>query len=196
VKTRLLVWTVRAMITVILIGGVAWVGLHEVRPAGPVYAQARPMNVQVVSLDWKWLFIYPEQGVATVNELVIPAGGRVHFELTSSGAMNSFFVPRLGTQIDTMAGMITQLDLQADHPGTYRGLSARYGGKGLPDMRFTVYAVSAGEFAQWVERAKNAGPVLDAAAYADLTTPSGAVPAFRFRAVGPGLFSAIVMAGQ
>ena len=194
--TRFLGLAVRAMVTVILIGGVAWVGLHEVHPGNPVSGEARPVTVQVVSLDWKWLFIYPEQGVATINELVIPAGRRVHFYLTSSGTMNSFFVPRLASRARTMPGMVTELDLRAEHAGTYGGLSARYGGKGLPDMRFTVEAVSGDEFAQWVETAKKATQVLDAAAYADLCTPSAAVPAFRFRAVTPGLFSAIAMAGQ
>jgi cytochrome o ubiquinol oxidase subunit 2 len=182
--------------TVILVGGVAWVGSQEVRPGSPVSGEARPLKVQVVSLEWKWLFIYPEQGVATVNELVIPAGERVHFELTSSGEANSFVVPHLAGRARTMPGTVTQLDVKADHAGTYRGLSGRYGGKGLPEMRFTVYAVSADEFAQWVQRAKDAGQILDAAAYADLTTPSAAVPPFRFRAVAPDLFSAVVIAEQ
>ena len=112
----------------------------------------KPVNVQVVSLDWKWLFIYPDQGIATVNQLTIPVGTPVSFELTSSGVMNSFFVPQLGSQIYTMAGMVTRLHLQADHPGTYRGLSAQYSGSGFADMRFAVDAVPAEDFARWVDR--------------------------------------------
>ena len=190
-RLELLVWAVPAM-TVILVGGVAWVGSHDLDPRRPIAAEVKPLEVQVVSLDWKWLFIYPEQGVATVNELTIPVGRPVHFELTSSGVMNSFFVPQLGSQIYTMTGMVTQLELQADHPGTYRGLSAQYSGKGFSDMRFAVNAVGAEEFAQWVKAAQSAGPVLDAHAYADLVKPSQAVAPSTYRAVAPDLFGDIV----
>ena len=153
---------------------------------------AKPVRVQVVSLDWKWLFIYPEQGIATVNQLTIPVGTPVSFELTSSGVMNSFWVPQLGGQIYTMAGMTTRLHLQADHPGTYRGVSANYSGDGFADMRFTVDAVPAEKFAQWVDAARSAGPVLDAQAYAELAKPSKAVAPFTYRAVAPDLFNGIV----
>ena len=189
-RLELLVWAVPAM-TVILVGGVAWVGSHDLDPRRPISAEVKPMNVQVVSLDWKWLFIYPEEGVATVNELTIPVGRPVHFELTSSGVMNSFFVPQLGSQIYTMAGMVTQLELQADDAGTYRGLSAQYSGKGFSDMRFAVHAVSAGEFAQWAKAAQGSGPVLDAHAYAELAKPSASVAPFTYGAVTPLLFDAI-----
>jgi len=110
--------------------------------------------------------------------------------------MNSFFVPQLGSQIYTMAGMVTQLHLQADHPGTYRGLSAQYSGEGFADMRFSVNAVSAGEFSRWVDAARSAGPVLDAQAYADLAKPSAAVAPFTYRAVAPDLFNSISQMAQ
>src|SRR5882757_2525222 len=145
-RLEVLVWAIPAM-TVILVGGVAWVGAHDLDPRKPLASTTKPINVQVVSLDWKWLFIYPDEGIASVNQLTIPVGTPVNFELTSSGVMNSFFVPQLGSQIYSMAGMVTRLELQADHPGTYRGLSAQYSGNGFADMRFTVDALPAEDFA-------------------------------------------------
>jgi cytochrome o ubiquinol oxidase subunit 2 len=139
-RLELLVWAIPVK-TVILVGGVAWVGSHDLDPRKPIDSDVKPVRVQVVALDWKWLFIYPEQGIASVNQLTIPVGTPVSFELTSSGVMNSFFVPQLGSQIYTMAGMVTRLHLQADHAGTYRGLSANYSGEGFADMRFRVEAV-------------------------------------------------------
>jgi cytochrome o ubiquinol oxidase subunit 2 len=149
----------------------------------------KPIRVQVVSLDWKWLFIYPEEGIASVNALTVPVGTPVSFELTSSGAMNSFFVPQLGGQIYTMAGMVTRLDLQADSPGTYRGFSAQYSGEGFADMRFAVDAVAPDEFAKWVEATRATGAVLDAHVYAELVRPSRAVAPVAYRAVAPNLFN-------
>src|SRR6266568_9579798 len=194
-RLEVLVWAIPAM-TVILVGGVAWVGAHDLDPRKPMASTTKPINVQVVSLDWKWLFIYPEQGLATVNQLTIPVGTPVNFELTSSGVMNSFFVPQLGSQIYTMAGMVTRLQLQADHPGSYRGLSANFSGNGFADMRFNVEAVPAEKFAQWVEATRTAGPVLDAQTYPDLAKPSKTVAPFTYRAVAPDLFTGIVNAGM
>src|SRR5712692_1271723 len=178
--------------TVILVGGVAWVGAHDLDPRKPVASTVKPVSVQVVSLDWKWLFIYPEQGIASVNQLTIPVGTPVSFELTSSGVMNSFFVPQLGGQIYTMAKMVTRLNLQADHPGTYRGMSANYSGAGFSDMYFNVDAVPAEGFAQWVAATRTTGPVLDAQTYADLAKPSKAVAPFTYRGVAPDLLNGIV----
>ena len=186
-RLELLVWSIPVM-TVILVGGVAWVGAHELDPPKPIPSAVAPVHVQVVSLDWKWLFIYPDEGVATVNRLVIPAATPVSFKLTSSGVMNSFFVPQLGGQIYTMAGMVTSLYLQADRPGTYRGLSSQYSGRGFSDMRFDVQAVSPEEFSRWAEAARSAGPVLDARAYLDLVKPSTAVAPLTYRSVAPDLF--------
>ena len=191
----MLVWSIPAM-TVLLVGGVAWVGSHDLDPRKPIASTVKPVNVQVVSLDWKWLFIYPEQGIASVNQLTIPVGTPVSFELTSSGVMNSFFVPQLGSQIYTMAGMVTRLHLQADHTGTYRGISANYSGAGFSDMYFNVDAVPAERFAQWVAATRTTGPVLDAQTYADLAKPSQAVAPFTYHAVAPNLFNGILSAGM
>jgi cytochrome o ubiquinol oxidase subunit II len=189
-RLEVLVWAIPAM-TVLLVGGVAWVGAHDLDPRKAISAAAKPVTVQVVSLDWKWLFIYPEQGVASVNHLVVPAGTPISFELTSSGVMNSFFVPQLGSQIYTMSGMVTHLQLQADHPGSYRGLSAQFSGDGFADMRFVVDATPDQQFQQWVASIRGNGPTLDAQSYADLAKPSEAVAPFTYGAVSPDLFNAI-----
>ena len=198
-RLEMLVWSIPAM-TVFLVGGVAWVGSHDLSPRKPIVSTVRPLGVtvrplrvQVASLDWKWLFIYPDQGVASVNRLIIPVGTPVSLELTSSGVMNSFFVPQLGSQIYTMAGMITRLHLQADHAGTYRGFSAQFSGDGFSDMHFDADAVPDEKFAQWLDAARSAGPELDAKTYADLAKPSAAVAPFTYRAVAPGLFDSIMV---
>jgi cytochrome o ubiquinol oxidase subunit II len=191
-RLELLVWSIPAM-TVLLVGGVAWIGAHDLDPRKPIASSVEPVRVQVVSLDWKWLFIYPDQGIASVNHLTVPVGTPVSFELTSSGVMNSFFVPQLGSQIYTMAGMMTRLHLQADHAGSYPGLSANYSGEGFVDMRFTVDAVPPEAFAQWIDAARSsAGPMLDAGTYAALAKPSSAVAPFTYRSVAPDLFNGIL----
>ena len=182
--------------TVLLVGGVAWVGAHDLDPRRPINAEVRPLKVQVASLDWKWLFIYPDQGIASVNRLVVPVGVPVSLDLTSSGVMNSFFVPQLGGQIYTMSGMTTHLQLQADQPWTYPGLSAQFSGDGFADMRFNVDAVPREQFAQWVTATRNSGPVLDSLTYADLAKPSHAVAPFTYRSVAPTLFNDIVSAAM
>jgi cytochrome o ubiquinol oxidase subunit II len=190
-RLELLVWSVPAM-TVLLVGGVAWVGSHELDPRRPIVSALPPIRVQVVSLDWKWLFIYPDEGIATVNQLTIPVGTPISFELTSSSVMNSFFVPQLGSQIYTMAGMATRLQLQADQTGSYRGLSAQYSGDGFSDMRFAVSAVSRGDYAQWLNAVRAGGPSLNRQAYADLARPSSALAPFTYQAVAPNLFEGIL----
>jgi cytochrome o ubiquinol oxidase subunit II len=194
-RLELLVWSIPAM-TVLLVGGVAWVGAHDLDPRKPISSSVTPITVQVVSLDWKWLFIYPEQGIASVNKLVVPVGTPINFELTSSSVMNSFLVPQLGSQIYTMSGMVTRLHLQADHPGTYPGLSAMFSGDGFSDMRFTVDAVTDNRFTQWVGQARETGPALDTPAYADLAKPTKAVAPFTYRTVAADLFNGIVTAGM
>jgi cytochrome o ubiquinol oxidase subunit 2 len=194
-RLEILVWSIPIM-TVLLVGGVAWVGSYDLDPPKAIASAVKPVRVQVVSLDWKWLFIYPDQGIATVNQLTVPVGTPISFELTSAGVMNSFFVPQLAGQIYTMAGMVTRLHLLADHAGTYRGISSNFSGDGFSDMHFDVDAVSPEQFAQWVTAARNSGPLLDARAYADLAKPSQAVAPFTYRAVAPGLFSGAVTAGM
>ena len=194
-RLELLVWSIPTM-TVLLVGGVAWVGAHDLDGRRAIGSTAAPITVQVVSLDWKWLFIYPEQGIATVNELVVPVGTPISFELTSSTVMNSFFVPQLGGQIYTMSGMVTHLQLLADHAGTYPGLSAMFSGDGFADMRFMVDAVPDRRFAQWVRETRDTGPVLDAQSYADLARPSKAVASQTYRSVTTNLFGDIVNAAS
>jgi cytochrome o ubiquinol oxidase subunit 2 len=191
-RLELLVWSIPAM-TVFLVGGVAWVSSHDLSPRKPIVSTVRPLRVQVASLDWKWLFIYPDQGVASVNQLTIPVGTPVSLELTSSGVMNSFFVPQLGSQIYTMAGMITRLHLQADHSGTYRGFSAQFSGEGFADMHFDADAMPGEKFAQWLDAARSAGPLLDEKGYAELVKPSASVAPFTYRSVAPGLFDSILV---
>lgn len=190
-RLELLVWSIPIM-TVFLVGGVTWLSSYDLDPPKPIASAVKPVRIQVVSLDWKWLFIYPDEGVATVNHLTIPVGTPISFELTSSGVMNSFFVPQLGGQIYTMAGMKTRLNLQADQIGTYRGLSANYSGAGFSDMYFKVDVVPAEKFAQWVDDTHTTGRVLDAQTYADLVKPSKAVTPYSYRGVAPHLLEGIV----
>jgi cytochrome o ubiquinol oxidase subunit 2 len=189
-RAEFVVWSIPALI-VILLGGVIWIGSHQLAPRAPIPADTKPLQVEVVALDWKWLFIYPEQGVAAVNQLVIPAGTPIHFRLTSATVMNSFFVPQLGRKIYTMGGMTTHLNLLADTPGEYPGFSANFSGDGFPEMRFIAKAVSAGDFNAWVTRVRGTGSALDDAAYAQLAKPSKAVPPRTYRSVEPSMFERI-----
>jgi cytochrome o ubiquinol oxidase subunit II len=193
-RIELLVWSIPLM-TVLLVGIVAWISSYDLDPPKPLASSAKPVKVQVVSLDWKWLFIYPEEGVASVNELTIPVGTPVSIELTSSGVMNSFFVPQLAGQVYTMAGMVTRLNMQADYAGTYRGMSANFSGDGFADMHFNVDVVSSERFAQWLTSTRSAGPTLDARAYADMVKPSSAVAPFTYRSIASGLFGGILNTG-
>ena len=190
-RLELLVWSIPIM-TILLVGGVAWLGAYDLDPPKAIASAEKPVRVQVVALDWKWLFIYPDEGIAIVNQLTIPMGAPISFELTSSGVMNSFFVPQLGGQIYTMSGMVTRLHLLADHAGKYRGMSANYSGAGFSDMYFNVNAVPADKFMQWVAQARTGGPVLDAQSYAELAKPSQAVAPFTYHAVTSDLFKGIL----
>jgi cytochrome o ubiquinol oxidase subunit 2 len=190
-RIELIVWSI-PLLVIILLGGVAWIGSHELDPARPLEQGAAPLEIQVVSLDWKWLFIYPSQGVASVNRLVVPAGVPLRFSLTSGSVMNAFFVPQLGSMIYTMNGMTTQLHLQADGPGIFTGLSSHFSGDGFPGMHFDVEAVAADRFAAWIDAARKPGPILDAATYTDLARQSMDVTPFTFSAVAPDLFHQVV----
>src|SRR5438552_12753978 len=190
-RIEFVVWSIPALI-VILLGGVIWIGSHQLDPRAPIQGKADPLRVEVVALDWKWLFIYRDQGIAAVNQLVIPAGTPVRFRLTSATVMNSFFIPQLGSQIYTMGGMTTRLNLLADGPGDYPGFSANFSGDGFADMRFTVNAVLPGDFDKWIAQAHGAGSSLDAAGYAALAKPSKAVPPATFGSVEGNLFERIV----
>jgi cytochrome o ubiquinol oxidase subunit 2 len=190
-RTEFVVWSIPALI-VILLGGVIWLGAHQLDPRARIAANADPLRVNVVALDWKWLFIYPDQGIAAVNELVIPAGTPVDFRLTSATVMNSFFIPQLGSQIYTMGGMTTHLNLLAGEPGDYPGFSANFSGDGFSEMRFIAKAVPAGDFTAWVAQVRGAGSALDDAGYAALAKPSKAAPPTTYRSVEPQLFERII----
>ena len=190
-RLEFVVWSIPALI-VILLSGVIWIGSHQLDPRVAIAANAAPLRVEVVALDWKWLFIYPDQGIATVNKLVMPAGTPVNFRLTSATVMNSFFIPQLGSQIYTMAGMTTHLSLLADAPGEFPGFSAMFSGDGFSDMGFIAKAVPAGDFDAWVKEVRGAGPALDDAGFTALARPSKAVPPTAYRSVEPNLFERII----
>ena len=188
---EVLVWSV-PLLVIIFLGGIAWLSSHELDPRKPLAGNAPTVKVQVVSLDWQWLFIYPDLGIASVNRLVVPAGSSLELQLTSASVMNSFFVPQLGSQMYTMAGMVTTLHLRADSPGRYPGLSAQFSGEGFSDMRFELRALPQREYEAWVAGAREHSDALDGPRYQQLAQPTrGAAPA-TFGRVGPGLFDAIV----
>jgi len=188
---ELVVWAIPAM-TIMLLGGIAWIGSHQLDPAKPLKSDKAPINVQVVSLDWKWLFIYPDQHIATVNQLVIPAGTPVNFKLTSATVWNTFFVPQMGSMIYTMPRMAVRLNLQADRIGVFPGRSAHFSGDGFPGMEFNVHSVPPAQFAAWTQAAHAGSQVLDARAYAQLSKPTSYVKPMTYSNVAPGLFDAIV----
>ena len=191
-RVELIVWSIPALV-VFFLGGIAWIGSQLLDPARPLASAAKPLEIQVVSLDWKWLFIYPEQGVASMNRLVAPAGVPLHFRITSASVFNVFFVPRLGSEIYSMYGMTTQLNLQADRPGIYHGLSAQFSGDGFSDMAFDVQAVTSEQFSAWAAATSATGPMLDEAGYRDLLKQSRNVRPYTYRSVQPGLFEAIIL---
>src|SRR5499433_578362 len=190
-RIEFVVWSIPAL-TVILLGGVIWISSQQLDPRAPIRGESAPLRVDVVALDWKWLFIYPDHGVAAVNQLVIPAGTPVQFRLTSATVMNSFFVPQLGSQIYTMGGMTTHLNLLADEPGEFPGFSANFSGDGFSELRFVVKSVPAGDFNGWLEQVRGSGSDLDDAGYAELAKPSQAVPPTTYRSVQPKLFERII----
>jgi len=188
---EMVVWAIPAL-TIMLLGGIAWIGSHDLEPSKPLPGTSPALKVEVVSLDWKWLFIYPDQGIATVNQLVVPAGTPVSFRLTSATVWNSFFVPQMGTMIYTMPRMTTRLNLQADRPGSYNGLSSHFSGDGFPGMQFQVQALPPEQFAMWAQGARGQGAALDGRGYVELSKPSSYVKPITYGAVAPGLFDAIV----
>lgn len=189
-RIEAVVWAI-PILTIMFIGGVIWIGSYKLDPFRPLPSKVPPLEVQVVSLDWKWLFIYPQQGIATVNQLVVPAGAPVHFSITSASVFNVFFVPRLGSMVYAMPGMVSQLNLQADRPATLFGESGMFSGDGFSDMQFAVRSVPPAEFAAWAQGARAAGPMLDQAAYTGLARQSQRVTPFIYRGVDPQLFQAI-----
>ena len=190
-RIEFVTWCIPAMI-ILFLGGMTWIGSHDLDPHKALRSAVRPVEIEVVSLDWKWLFIYPQERIATVNELVIPVNAPVHFTLTSGSVMNSFFIPQLGSQIYTMAGMVTQLNLLASTAGTYPGLSAQFSGDGFSDMRFDLKAVPEEEYRAWLISTHTNTEQLNAARYEKLAGPSHHDEPTTFGQVTPGLFDRIV----
>lgn len=200
-QLELVIWAAPLLI-IICLGALTWVGTHLLDPyrpltqaksaSGPKTAATKPLEVDVVALDWKWLFVYPEQGVATVNELVLPVNRPVTFRISASSVMNSFYVPALAGQIYAMPGMETKLHGQFDRTGDFTGFSANYSGAGFSNMRFAARSVTAADFDSWVAKARASAATLDRATYLKLERPSEKDPVRRFAQVVPGLFDAVV----
>jgi cytochrome o ubiquinol oxidase subunit 2 len=190
-RLELVVWSIPAL-TIILLGGVAWIGAHQLDPAKPVAGTGQGVTIEVVSLDWKWLFIYPDQRIASVNTLTVPVGAPLHFQLTSASVMNVFFIPQLGSMIYTMNGMVTRLELRADQVGNYHGLSVHFSGDGFPDMLFDVHVVSEPDFASFASNAVKSDRVLNGDSYRqDLLKQSVPKDKTVYRLDDPELFMAI-----
>ncbi|HUX26298.1 MAG TPA: ubiquinol oxidase subunit II [Burkholderiales bacterium] len=199
-KLELVVWAAPLLI-VIALGAMTWIGTHQLDPYRPVSSadyrnavseNAKPLRVDVVSLDWKWLFFYPDYGIATVNQMAAPVNVPIEFRLTSTTMMNSFFVPALVGQIYTMPGMQTQLHAVINKPGDYKGFSANYSGSGFTDMRFRFLGMSDADFKQWVAQIKAGGGDLDRAAYEELAQPSRAEPVHRYASYEHDLYTRIL----
>jgi cytochrome o ubiquinol oxidase subunit 2 len=189
-RIELVVWAIPAL-TVILLGGVAWIGAHRLDPTKRVAGAAEPLTIQAISLDWKWLFIYPGQNAAAINMLTVPAGVPLQFELTSASVMNAFFIPQFGSMIYTMNGMTTRLNLRADTPGRFEGLSAHFSGDGFSDMNFDVDVVPAEQFRKWAQAAANSDQSLDERSYREIARPSMNDVQATYRLADPKLFDAI-----
>lgn len=197
---ELIIWSAPLLI-IIALGALTWVATHtldpyrplsRLAPGRPVAKQERPLVVEVVALDWKWLFIYPEQGVATVNELVLPVNRQVRFKLTSSSQMNTFWVPSMAGMIYSMPGMETTLHAVLNRAGRFEGRSANYSGRGFSEMSFWTHSVDDAQFARWVDGVRRRPLRLDRATYLKLETPSENVSPIGFGTVDPALYQRVV----
>jgi cytochrome o ubiquinol oxidase subunit II len=199
-QLELMIWAVPLLI-IIALGAVTWISTHTLDPYRPLRrpeqahaagADVKPLMVEVVALDWKWLFIYPQQGIAVVNDLAAPVDVPIEFKITASSVMNSFFIPALAGQVYAMPGMQTQLHAVINHAGDYDGFSANYSGAGFSDMRFKFHGMSRAAFDRWVATARASGQTLDREGYLRLERPSEREPVRRYAAVAPGLYDAIL----
>jgi cytochrome o ubiquinol oxidase subunit 2 len=190
-KVDAVVWLVPALI-VIAVAVLVWRSTHRLDPYREIASSAPPLDIQVVGEDWKWLFIYPEQGIATVNQMAIPAGRPISLRITSDTVMNSFYVPALAGQIYAMAGMQTRLQMLADAPGRFVGRNTQYSGGGFSDQYFEVLALSTTDFDAWVAKAKQSTDKLDAPTYGKLAEKSRRNPVAYYSAVEPRLFDSII----
>jgi cytochrome o ubiquinol oxidase subunit 2 len=199
-KLELVIWGAPLLIIIVL-GLITWITTHTLDPYRPLSridaerplpADHKPMVVEVVALDWKWLFIYPEHGIATVNELATPVDVPIQFKITASTYMNSFYIPALAGQIYAMAGMETKLHAVLNKPGTYEGFSANYSGHGFSHMRFKYHGMSDADFESWVKNVKAQGSALDKPTYLALEKPSEREPVRLYSSVDPTLYHAIL----
>ncbi len=190
-RIEAVVWSIPTL-TILFISGLIWIGTHRLDPFRPLSADVPPLEVQVISLDWKWLFIYPEQRIATINRLVLPAETPVRFSITSASVFNAFFVPRLGSMIYAMPAMVSQLHLQADEAAEIWGISAQFSGDGFTDMQFGVQSMPTDEFDAWTASVRSNGPALDEPTYVQLMQQTLNVPPMTYRAVDPELFQRVV----
>ncbi|MFB6422092.1 MAG: cytochrome o ubiquinol oxidase subunit II [Candidatus Malihini olakiniferum] len=192
-KIEVVVWTIPVIIVLIL-GTITWKTTHSLDPYKPLVFEARPITIEVISLDWKWLFLYPELGIATVNELAFPINVPVNFKITSNTVMNSFFIPRLGGQIYAMAGMKTKLHLIANEYGKYSGISSGYSGNGFSGMKFTAIATSnQQEFDQWVATVRTSRKTLNSTEeFNVLAKPSEFHSVEYFSSLQPELFENLI----
>jgi cytochrome o ubiquinol oxidase subunit 2 len=190
-RIEAVVWGIPIVIIAIL-GWITWYSTHKLDPFKPLESDVKPLEIQVVALDWKWLFIYPEQHIAAVNEIAIPTNTPVHFKITSDSVMNVFFIPQLGSQIYAMAGMQSQLHLISNHDGVYDGLSANFSGAGFPDMEFRAHSGSKEEFDAWVKKAQASPDKLNADTYRELAKPTERHPVQFFSTVEPMLYASVL----
>lgn len=192
-----LTWVVPALI-VTVIGYLVWTYTHRLDPYKQIADAAAPLEVDVVAEDWKWLFIYPEQNIAAVNELVFPSGRPLRLHLTSDTVMNSFYIPGFAGQIYAMAGMQTELNLRVEGPAEFVGRNTQYSGRGFPNQQFAVRSTNQSQFDEWVARTKRSPDKLDGATYAALAKPRSNVPVTYYSSVEPSLFVRIIenYAGQ
>ena len=190
-KIEAVVWLIPCIIVTTL-GVIAWRSSHTLDPYRPLASNVKPIRIDAVALDWKWLFIYPDQKVATVNEVAFPANVPVEFHITSATVMNAFFIPQLGSQIYAMEGMETQLHLLANAPGTYQGLSSNYSGDGFSGMTFKAIALPPQQFDAWLAKVAASPQTLSADVYTQLAKPSESNPVAYYSQVQPHLFADIV----
>ncbi|SDR52479.1 cytochrome bo3 quinol oxidase subunit 2 [Paraburkholderia fungorum] len=188
---EVVIWTIPSLI-ILFLAILTWKTTHELDPYKPLASEVKPINVEVVALDWKWLFIYPDLGIATVNQLAFPVDTPVNFTITSDSVMNSFFIPQLGTQVYAMAGMQTRLHLDANEPGDFAGMSANFSGKGFSDMKFRALAKSPADFAAWVAQVRASKDNLDMNRYSVMSEPEEKATVGYFSSVDPKLFHNII----
>lgn len=186
------VWWGFPLAIILILSIITWTSTHALDPFKPLNSNTSPLRVQVVALQWKWLFIYPEQNIATVNYLQIPTDRPINFEITADAPMNSFWIPQLGGQIYAMAGMSTQLHLIADESGSYRGSSANLSGKGFSGMHFIAEAVTNERFNTWIEDTQLASTELNHSLYAELAKPSENEPPQLYTATDDSLYSSVM----